>query len=208
VEAHEVRGREHAPAFEAPGDALEEDDHLVPARAERLNEAASARQLHRQRRRHAGVRGRDEDRVERLVGGKPIASVSDDEPDVPGAVSFERRLRPLREVGEALDAPDGARELGEQRRLKAVAGADLEHTLSAGEPERLDHARDERRLCRDLPVGNRDRDVEVGLVDALRRDEEGARDAQKGVEDALVFDAFGNKRANEVGLPGRTRTRP
>jgi hypothetical protein len=57
-------------------------------------------------------------------------------------------------------------------------------------------------------VGNRDRDVEVGLVDALRRDEEGARDAQKGVEDALVFDAFGNKRANEVGLPGRTRTRP
>jgi hypothetical protein len=55
-------------------------------------------------------------------------------------------------------------------------------------------------------VRNRDRDVDVGLLDALRRDEEVARDAPEGVEDTLVFDAFGNERANEVGLPERIRS--
>ena len=83
----------------------------------------------------------------------------------------ERGASGLGEVGKALDAEHLASEPREQRRLPAVAGADLEHALVARERERLDHPRDKRRLSGDLPVRNRDRRVDLRQLGVFGRHE-------------------------------------
>jgi hypothetical protein len=90
------------------------------------------------------------------------------------------------EVGETLDAQDLVGEPSEQRRLPAVAGADLQDALVAFEAEGLDHARDERWLCRHLLMRDRNRSVEVGQVGVLQGNELGARHGRDRLQYALV----------------------
>ena len=52
----------------------------------------------------------------------------------------------LRQLGDALDTEHAAGEFGEQRRLIAISGADLENRVLRLEVQGLDHQSDQRRL--------------------------------------------------------------
>jgi hypothetical protein len=101
------------------------------------------------------------------------------------------------EIGPALQRPHLAGQPGEQRRLIAVARAHLEHALAAPERERLDHARDERRLGGDQVVRDRQRDVQVRAGGALGRHEGGARHLAHGAQHALVAHAAARGRGDQ-----------
>jgi hypothetical protein len=173
---------------------LEEHDILVAAVADRLHGRPVLDKLLRERRRHEGVGG-DEDRAEGCVLRQPLASVADDDRDVidPG----ERGAGRLGDVGETLDAEHLAREPREQRGLPAVAGADLEHALVAGQRERFDHPRDERGLRYHLPVGDRDRRVQVRPFRPVRGHEVWARHGRDRGQHALVFDSRRSGRCDQ-----------
>ena len=88
--------------------------------------------------------------------------------------------RALREFGNDLDRIDVRREIGEQRRLVAGAGADLEHLVAGLDAERAGHAA-HRAGRRD---GDAEADVDVvadiGVVVVVRQHEFLARREQEG----------------------------
>src|SRR5205823_552827 len=97
-------------------------------------------------------------------------------------------------------------EAREQRRLEAVARADLEHSLAALEAERLDHLRDQRRLRRHLAMRDWERLVDVGPRCELVRHEPGARDLSKGLQEPLIRYAGSRDQPDEILLGRRART--
>ena len=84
--------------------------------------------------------------VEGRLLGKPARAVADHDVHVldPGGGEVVPRL--LRELRLALDAPDVPREVGQDRRVIARAGADVEHLLVAAQLQHLAHARDHHGL--------------------------------------------------------------
>jgi hypothetical protein len=72
------------------------------------------------------------------------------------------------------------------------------------EAQRFDHLRHQRRLCRHLVVRDRKRGVVVGVIGEIARNERGARDGMNGLKQALLADAQGAQRGDEIG-GGRAR---
>src|SRR5690606_27422504 len=124
-----------------------------------------------------------------------------DDPDVVDVGRGEVGPGDGRELAPPLDAPDEPGEAGEQRGLVAVAAADLEDRLLAGELERLEHGGDQGRLRRDLAVPDRHWDVPVGVVRVLRGHEPDSPDRPQRVEQPGVGDAGARRLVGEV--PGR-----
>ena len=91
------------------------------------------------------------------------------------AEPLEQLLGPPRQPPVPLDGVDPPGQPGEDRRLVARAGADLEHLAAPGHLERLGHQPDHGRLADGLAAGDRQRRVLEGalLEDAL--EEVGAR---------------------------------
>src|ERR687891_297572 len=133
---------------------LEEDDLLLAAAPDGLDEATAGRQLVGERRRHGGEGGGDDDGVEGRLFRQPVGPVPRDDLDVADPGGREVGAGGGGEVGPALDAPDRAGEVGQQRRLVAQAGADLEHGLATPQAEGRDHPRRQRRLRGDLVVSD------------------------------------------------------
>jgi hypothetical protein len=95
------------------------------------------------------------------VLGEPERAVTDHHVRVPDPVAGEVRTCGVGEICEPLDTPHLMGEAREQSRLPAVARADLEHRLVNGESERVDHARDQRRLRGHLVVRDRQRHIDL-----------------------------------------------
>jgi hypothetical protein len=93
-----------------------------------------------------------------------------------------------------------AQQVGEQRRLEAVAGPDLQDALGAFKREGFDHPRHERGLGRHLTVGDRQRPVQVGPFDEVGRDESRPRHLAQGTEHARIEHALGSDLPDEVLL--------
>jgi hypothetical protein len=88
--------------------------------------------------------------------------------------------------------------MGQQRRLKAVACANLEDLLGAGQFEGFDHFGHQRGLGRHLPVGDGQRLVQVGLRHKIGRHERGAWHRAQRLQDAGVAHTCGHDRSDEV----------
>src|SRR5215218_3206537 len=164
VEPDEVGPGDGAAAHETPRPLLEQDYRLLATRAYRLDESPAHHELLREGWRDGGERRGDEDRIVEGVLRESLAPVPRDDLDVLDPVSGEVVLSGFGDIGEAFHAPHKVRQVGEQRRLEAVARADLEDALGAGELQSLDHLRRERRLGRHLLVRDRQRPVQVGAL--------------------------------------------
>ncbi len=167
--------------------SLDDLEPLVALRSHGDDDAASGRELLVERLRYSrGCRG-DDDPVEwRLLGHTESAVThADIDASVPGAL--ERPPCFVRELGDALDRHDVVRELREECRLVAGAGADLERAAPL-QPERLEHRRDHERLRDRLSRSDRQRTIGVGVTAEILRHEQLARDRGKGGEDSLVAD--------------------
>ena len=93
-----------------------------------------------------------------------------------------------------------AGQVGEQRRLEAVAGPDLQDALGAFKREGSDHPRHERGLGRHLTVGDRQRPVQVGPFDEVGRDKPCSRYLAQGTEQARIEHALGSNLPDKVLL--------
>ena len=105
---------------------------------------------------------------------------------MPAAREVEPGLLGERDV--ALDAPHVGAEPGQQRRVVAGAGADVEDALVAVQLQQLAHAGDDERLGDGLAGADRQRDVLPGLGRERLGDEEVARDVADRLQHALVAD--------------------
>src|SRR2546426_359308 len=128
-------------------------------------------------------------RVVRGVPGEPLAPVAHHDLDVLDAAASEIGTRGRGEVLPTLDAPDEGGEPGQERRLEAMARANLEHPLGAVQLERVEHLRHERGLRRDLRVRDRQGYVDVGASSDRGGNEAGTRHVTEGVEHWGVADA-------------------
>jgi len=201
-EAHETRSGHERRALQARVVLDEERDLLQSPRPDRLNEAAAIDQLFGQGRGHVRERGGDNNRVERCRPRQARRAVAHDDVRVGGARTPQARARRRGEIRVALDAPHLARESREQRGLKSVAGADLEHPLGSAERERRDHLGDQRGLRRHLRARDRQRHVVVGADALIIRHELVARHCAKRVQHALVADAGRDHGSQEVSASG------
>ena len=189
------------PAWAEPLSTAFEEHHVLPtAGADRLHEAAADDDLRGERSGHFGKGRRHKDRVIRCVFGEALAAVTDDHRRIVDAAASEILARRLRDVGPTLDAPDLVREVRQQRRLPAVARPHFEQALTAGERQRVDHPRDERRLRRHLAVRDPKRRVEVSLVGETRRDELASRNEAHCFQQAVVGDSRETERGEELDI--------
>src|SRR5271165_2851028 len=89
----------------------------------------------------------------------------------------ERGCRLLGELADPLDGVNFSGNLGENGRRVARSGADLEHSLAAAQPERLDHECDDVGLRDCLTLLDWQRSIFVGEFAKLLGQEGLARDA-------------------------------
>ncbi len=135
--------------------------------------------------------------------GQPATAVAGDHPGVGDAGAAQVELGGPREVVPALDGPHVARQSCQQRGLESEAGSYLEDRLIATQPQRFEHARDQRRLSGDLPVWDRHRFVQLSAVPQPGRDEGRARHCFERGEDARVPDAGAHDCRQQIaGLRG------
>ncbi len=106
------------------------------------------------------------------------------------------RVRACRfgQLGVALDGVYVPAEQGEQRRVVARAGADIEYAVGRFEREELEHASHHQRLGDRLSAADRQGHVGVGPIMLGFRYEPLAGDARDGGQDALV----GNRGAESL----------
>jgi len=120
------------------------------------------------------------------------------------AFLLPRRARFSRAVsarsGQRSTVPDLACEPGEQCRLPAVSGPDLEDAFVAGQRERFDHPRDERRLGRHLLVRDRKRRIEIGAFNEAVRNELASWNRPNRLEHSRLPDALEAKSSEQIGL--------
>ena len=90
--------------------------------------------------------------------------------------------------------------MGEQRRLEAVACADLKNVLGTCESEGFNHLRHERGLGRHLAVGDRQRPVHIGHLDEVGRDELSSWHLAQGLKEARLVHTLGDNRLDEIFL--------
>ena len=133
---------------------LADGEHHDPAVAELVEERL---------RRVLGGGGQD-DAVEGGLLGQAERAVAVDDGDVVQAELLEELAGAAGEAAVALDGVDAAGEAGEDRRLVAGAGADLEHLRAAGDVEGLGHQADDGGLADRLAAGDGERRVLVGAL--------------------------------------------
>jgi hypothetical protein len=181
-------GQDDVPVVKQPIAGLDELNHSVlPAGSDGHHQPAAVGKLCRQRRRDAGKRRRDQDRVERRVFGQSFRAVTDDYGDVRSAMASEIFPGRLGDVGEPLDAPDFLSEASQQRGLPAIARSDLKYALRTGELECLDHPGHQRRLRRYLTMRDGQWRVTLGLVCEFRRDEGRPRHGTNGFQHMRIL---------------------
>jgi hypothetical protein len=120
------------------------------------------------------------------------------------------------QVRPALDADHAAGQAGQQGGLEAQAGADLEHVVTAGQVQALDHPGRQRRLRSHLPVPDRDRLVAVGSGEVIAGDESGTGSRADRCQHPLITDAGRPDRRDQVRRgrgpahdgPDRSASRP
>src|SRR5216684_1606969 len=139
------------PALQRPLGRLAPELQLLVVRvAPHRNDQPTARsQLIEERRRHGRWGGRDENGVERRRLRPAQRAVADAKLDILVAQLGEDLLRAPGELRHDLDGADGAAErkqLAEDRRLVAAAGAHFQHALFPLELQRLGHGGDDERL--------------------------------------------------------------
>ena len=135
-----------------------------------------------------GHRRGDVDRVERSLLGPPVPPVADPEADVVDPEAGEGRPGGLGQLGVALDRVHVLDQQGEQRRVVARTGADVQHAIGRSQPEHLEHPRHHQRLGDGLAAADRERHVGVRAVVLGLRDEPLSGDAGDRREHALVAD--------------------
>jgi deoxyribonuclease V len=201
VAAHEwdeAGAREQLPGEEAKLAALEEPDVVGPSRPDRLNQAAARPELLRERFRDARICRGDEHGVEGRVPGETLAPVSDDDLDVLDCVCGEICACGLGNVREPFDRVDARGQVSEEGRLPAVAGADLQDPLGAREAKGLHHPCHEGRLSGHLAVRDRQRQIEVGVVSQLRRDEVFPRERPHRLQHSRVSHSLDSAGFDEI----------
>ena len=97
-----------------------------------------------------------------MPGAAAGGAVADANRDVAVAEPAQALLGFGGELLDDLDGPDLPRELGENRRLVAQPGADLERRLAGLRVQKVGHERDDERLRDGLPETDRQRHVLVG----------------------------------------------
>ena len=170
--------------------------HLAVARPDRDDQAGAVGQLVAQGGRDDRRRRCDQDPVPRRAIGPAEAAVGRARP------RSRRRTRggqprPGRrgEVRVALDRRHAAAEGGEDRRLVAGAGADLEDTVPGSRRQQLGHAGDHERLADGLAELDRERLVVVGAAAGRRQ----PRTARVGPRPSPGGPARHGCRAGEAG---------
>ena len=177
--------------FEAGGGLLQDDELLVVAEPDGEDDPSTELELLDERGGNLARRRGQKDRVERrLFGPAPIA-VAGANRDVGVAELAKPRLRPLGERQDDLDRVDPGGEAGEDRRVVARAGADLEHPVAGREAELLAHDRDDVGLRDRLALADRQRVVGVGFGAKGSGHEQMPRHLGHRGEDAFVADAAG-----------------
>ena len=120
-------------------------------------------------------------------------------------VSLSVRKRELGgggERAETLDGVDPPRQAGEDRRLVAGAGADLEHAVLFADVERGGHHADDHRCADGLAAVDRQSLVGIGGGVHLRRNEQVARHQLDRRHHASVGDAGAAQAQDQLGDAG------
>ena len=143
---------------------LVQDDLFGAAGADRLYQASSDPERRGQRRRYAREGGGDQHRVERCLIRDSFGSVAHYDDDI--ADTRRGQVVPCSrgQIRPDLDADYPGGEPGQQRGLIAIARADLENPLGAGQPEGGDHRGRQRGLGGHLIVRDRHWHIIVGPV--------------------------------------------
>jgi hypothetical protein len=156
--------------------------------AEGPDQASSRRELLEQGLRNLRSPGGHDDRVEGGVGAAPLGSVAEIDHDVRDAEPVEHLSRPGGEARHPLDRHHPRGQVGEDRRLVARTGSDLEHRLVALELESGRHGRDHARGRDRLPFADGQRHVLVGLGLEGVRDEPMPGHGLEGRQDPRITD--------------------
>jgi hypothetical protein len=112
------------------------------------------------------------------------------------------------QLAVALDGIDAAAELGDDRRLVAGAGADLQHLGVFLHLQLLRHEGDDIRLGDRLAAIDRQRDVLISVLGEGRIDEHLARHAFDGAQDPGIADAATPELHDQADLVLRARHLP
>ncbi len=153
---------------------------------DRGDDPAAVTQLRGERVGH-GVDGeRDHHRVVGRCGLPARQAVTDDDCHRTDAVVGQRVTGAPGQLLVDLDTDHVCDQARQQRGLVAGARADLQHRVVAGQVQRLEHARLQRRLARRLPVPDRHRTVVVGALRQILRQEGRAIESEHRSDDAFV----------------------
>jgi hypothetical protein len=157
VEPDEMGPDDYAAAHQALRPLFEQHHPLFTARTYRLDEPSAEGKLLYEGRWDPRKRCRDQNRVVRSMFGQTLRSIADCDLDVRDAKTSQVGSGGNGNVGPAFYTPYEARQVGEQRRLEAVARADFKDALRTRKSQGLDHLHHEGGLGRHLPVGDRER---------------------------------------------------
>ena len=129
VEPDEMGPDDCAAAHQALSPLFEQYHPLFATRAYGLNEPSAEGKLLYEGRGNPRKRCRDQDRVVRGVFGQTLRSITHDDLDVQEAKTGQVGSGGNGNVGPTFHTPYEVGQVGEQRRLEAVARADFEHAL-------------------------------------------------------------------------------
>jgi len=175
---------------------------LLARASHRQHQPPAGLELIEERPRHVVRRRRDHDDVERALLGPATIAVADAQAHVVIAETVEAGARALGHRRYDLDGEHGARDLVENRRLIARAGADLEHALAALESRGLGHERHDVGLRDGLVVADGQGRVAIGGVAQLLRHELVARHGAHGREHERILHAASHDLLRDHAVPG------
>src|ERR671911_1026696 len=141
VEPNEMGPDDCAAAHQALRPLFEQHHPLFTARTYRLDEPSAEGKLLYEGRWDPKKRCRDQNRFVRSMRGQTLRSIADGDLDVRDAKTSQVGSGGNGNVGPAFYTPHEARQVGEQRRLEAVARADFKDALRTRKSQGLDHLR-------------------------------------------------------------------
>jgi hypothetical protein len=177
--------------------AFPDDANELPQRpvlSERNHQTAARRELLEKRLGHSGAARRDHDGVVGGVLGPAERPVAVSHGDVRDAEVGEPIGRDAREILVSLDGVDLAREVGEDGRGIARAGADLQHAIAGTELERRGHQGDDVWLRDRLPLLDRQWAVDVGELLEVGREKGLARHTAHRLQHGRIAHSTGRVR--------------
>lgn len=139
VEPDEMGPDDYAAAHQALRPVFEQHHLLFTARIYRLDEPSAEGKLLYEGRWDPRKRCRDQNRVVRSMLGQTLRSIADGDVDVRNAKSGQVGSGGNGNVGPAFYTSHEARQVGEQRRLEAVARADFKDMIRTRKSQGLDY---------------------------------------------------------------------